>query len=363
MQFKYIRVSGAPFERGRHYGAAAAEEIRFGLQIYAPAFSANGLAWDDVRRLAASFASRIEEYDANGLRELEGIAAGADLPVEDIIVLNARTELLYGGASTLTPDEGCTGAIALPEATSQGHVLHGQNWDWRADCLQSTVILHLLPDDGPEILTMVEAGGLARCGISSNGLAITGNFLRTQFDDGRGGVPLSFVRRKILQSASFVDAASAILDTPISFSNNVMLSWAAGEAVNFEKTPVEAFWLTADEGVLVHTNHFVSPGALAKVEDRGLSTSPDSLYRMKRVANALKAERGRLTVEHFKRAFADRFGWPHSVCRPPTVGGVGGAAVSTVATVIMDVTAGELHVAPAPYEDPTYTTYRLESVQ
>lgn len=364
MQFKYICAEGGPYDRGWQYGKAAAEEIRVGLGIYAPAFAANGLEWDAVRQLSAAFAARIEAYDSTALRELEGVAAGAGLPVEDVIVLNARTEMLYGGSDDpAAVDEGCTGAIALPEATAGGHVLHGQNWDWRPDCLHSTVVLHIVPDEGPEILTLVEAGGLARCGLNSAGIAITGNFLRTEFDNGRGGIPLSLVRRRILQCDTYVTAASAIIDTPISFSNNIMLSWSAGEAVNFEKTPNEAFWMSDDDGILVHSNHFLTTGAHAKVQDRGLSTSPDSLYRYKRVQRELAGERGNLTVAHFKRALADRFGWPHSVCRPPTAGGVGGAVVATVATVIMDVTAGEMHVAAAPYDDPQYTTYRLRSAQ
>lgn len=359
--FPYIRVEGGALDRGRQYGAAARDRIRAGLAIYTPAFKARGLEWNDVRRLSTAFAERIEGYSPELLRELQGIGEGADLPVEDIIVLNARTELLYGGQNDVALlDEGCTGAIVLPQRTAGGHLLHGQNWDWRAECLQSTIVLHVVPDSGREILTLVEAGGLARCGLNDAGVAITGNFLKCEHDDGRAGMPLSLVRRRVLESDNFVEAATVVLETPISFSNNLMVSWAPGVAMNWERTPLDAFWLEPEDGVLVHSNHFISTAARARVRDLGLLTSPDSLYRNRRVEAAIEEAGATVDVDTLKRAFADRFGSPHSVCRPPTKGGVGGAEVATVATVIMDVAAGELHVAAAPYDGADYQVHKLE---
>jgi isopenicillin-N N-acyltransferase-like protein len=351
LHFPYIRVAGGPAERGRQYGVAAAARIRAGLAIYAPSFTARGMDWNEVRRLAGRFVGHIEAFDQDILRELEGIAAGAELPVEDIIVLNARTELLFGVGASNDFDDGCTAAAALPSATATGHVLHGQNWDWRADCIGSTVILHVLPDTGPEFITLVEAGGLARCGLNAAG----------EHDDGDGGIPLSMIRRKALQSDSYTAAAGVILRTPTSFSNNVMLSFRDGAAVDFEKTPIETFWIEPENGVLVHANHFASPSARAKVKDLSLPISPDTLHRSSRVLQALSRGDGLLTIDDFKAAFADRFGYPFAVCRPPIAQDPGSPVISTVATIIMDVTQGEFHVAAAPYDGASYVTYTLES--
>ena len=360
--FPYICISGAPYERGRQYGAAAIAQINRGLEIYAPALRAKGLEWGDVRRAAAGFRKRLEAFDHDIVGELEGIAEGAGLPVEDIIFLNARTELLYGAANG-TIDEGCTGVIILPGRSLHDDVLHGQNWDWRDECLDSTIVLHVFPEKGPEILTLVEAGGLARCGLNSNGIAITGNFLRTEHDDGRDGIPLSILRRKTLCADHYVDAVRSLIDTPVSFSNNVMLSWSAGEALSFEKTPVETFFVEAEQDLLVHSNHFLSAAAKAKVRELSISTAPDTLYRRRRVETHLRNLNRPAGIDDLKAVFADRYGWPHSVCRPPEPGGVGESDVSTVATVIMNVTAGELHVAAAPYDGADYSVYRLQAGQ
>lgn len=357
--FPLVRMEGAPFERGTSYGVAAAERIRRSIAIYMPGFEERGLSLPEVRQMSADFATRIEAYAPELLREMEGIAKGAALPVEDIVMLNARTEIVYGRGSTGPADDGCTGVIVEPSLTADGKLIHAQNWDWRAHCLDTTVVLEVRPDQGPAYLTMVEAGGLARCGFNTAGLAITGNFLRSEHDSGRDGLPLSLIRRKVLAASSFAEAAAHVIETDVSFSNNIMLSMAEGYGISFEKTPVGTFHQEGEDGLVVHTNHFLSAGALARIRDCGLSTSPDSLYRRKRVADQLAERRGRITIDDVKAALGDGFGRPHSVCRPPTAGGVGGPLVSTVATIVMTPADGLMEICPAPYDHSTFTRYAL----
>ena len=85
---------------------------------------------DEVYRRAQRFGVTIEERYPDLLAEITGIAEGAGRDLEEIIALNARTELLFAESAT---DEGCTVAVILPEAAG-GHTLIGQNWDWKAEC-------------------------------------------------------------------------------------------------------------------------------------------------------------------------------------------------------------------------------------
>jgi isopenicillin-N N-acyltransferase-like protein len=208
----------------------------------------------------------------------------------------------------------------------------------------------------------VEAGSLARCGFNSAGVAITANFLKSENDAGREGVPVPLVRRAVLEATTLYHAMERVLRAPRSHSINVMLSHESGEAINFETTPREVFWVKAVDGLLVHSNHFVSPGALAKLVDVGLAVTPDSLYRDTRVRARLEHNRGRISGADFKEAFGDSFGSPYSVCRRPSEGGPGGGQVSTVASIIMDVTARKAWIAPTPYKEGSrYWEYDLES--
>ena len=105
------------------------------------------------------------------------------------MLMNARTEMVAAArrqqAAKHFPD-GCTAALALPEASADGVLLHGQNWDWRAECAETGVVLRIRRDDGPDILTFTEAGGLARSGLNSAGIGLTANALECDRDYQRG---------------------------------------------------------------------------------------------------------------------------------------------------------------------------------
>lgn len=362
--FPLFEVEGGPEEVGRAYGRQAGEYIHRSIAIYRNAFARKGVTWDVARAKAREFAPNVERYDAALLAELAAIAEGAEVPLEDIVAINARTELLYGQRPAAAPGadtdaDGCTGAIAMPEATADGHTLHGQNWDWRDECADSSVVLKVQPADGPRMLIFVEAGILARCGLNDAGVAITGNFLQTDRDYGLTGVPLPFIRRRVLMSTALGQAIRVVFDAPRTFSNNLMISQRDGECIDLEATPREVFWIHADQGLLVHANHFTSPGALAKVHDLGLETNTDSLYRDRRVRARLASRLGELTVGDFQAAFADRYGAPRAVCRSPVLG-PGGKTSSTVATVVMDTSEGKMWIAKRPYEGARYRQYSIQ---
>jgi isopenicillin-N N-acyltransferase-like protein len=362
--FPQFDLAGSPTDIGLAYGRQAGNYVHRSVAIYQNAFAQKGVSWEQARRRARAFAPQIGRYNQAFLEELEAIARGAELPLDDVIAINARTELLYGQkpAAPHAPEtdvDGCTGAIALPEATADQHMLHGQNWDWRDECADASVVLRIQPDQGPRMLIFVEAGILARCGMNSAGVAVTGNFLQTDRDYGHDGVPVPLIRRRVLMSAALGEAIRAVYDAPRSFSNNLMISQRDGEAVDLEATPGEVFWILPERGLLVHANHFTSVGALAKVHDRGLETNADSLYRDRRVRACLSSRAGRLEPDDFKTAFADRYGTPRAVCRSPVLG-PGGKSSSTVATIVMDTTAGRMWIAKRPYDEPVFREYAMD---
>ena len=366
--FRHIVIQGDPITRGKSYGEQAADLIDLSTEVYKKGFAEKGYAWDDVIAVGEAFADRIRLFDADMYTELQGIAEGAGRRMGEVVALNARTELLYGaktppaGGHDDISGEGCTGAIALSGATASGHVIHGQNWDWREESADFTIVLEVLPERGPNFITLVEAGTLARCGLNDAGLAVTGNFLKATNEVARNGIPAPFIRRKILMAENFHDGLSAVIGSERSFSINVMVSHGDGEAVNFETTPEKLFWLRAENDLIVHSNHFLSQGAIATYQDMALQVTPDTLYRDVRVRRSLETRLGRLTIDDFKEAFADKWGAPYSVCRSPAKG-PGGDSSATLATVIMDVTAGEMFVASKPYDKPQFQSFSLFNQQ
>ncbi len=359
--FPLIDLSGSPRERGRQHGQAAADLLRRGARMYAESLLKSGVDWKELERRAERMVPQVEAFDPTYIEEMRGIAEGANEPFAAVMLMNARTEMVAAARKQHVekhfPD-GCTAALALPEASADGTLLHGQNWDWRAECAETGVILRIRHEDGPDILTFTEAGGLARSGLNSAGVGLTANALECDRDYQRGpGVPLPFIRRKVLESAYLAQAVHTIFSTPRLGSNHMAVSHGE-EAFGFECAPDETFWVSPERGLYVHANHWIAEPARAKVKDTGLAETPCSIYRDKRVRDQLGPKRGKLTLEDFRAAFFDDWGAPWSVCRPPRLN-TRGVQTATTAMILMRPTEGHLEACPMPALNKRFTRYSL----
>jgi isopenicillin-N N-acyltransferase-like protein len=361
-----IEVSGTPEARGRMIGEAARGRIEAGLGHYAEQLAKMRLTPDDIRALVEGFLPRIDAFDPDYVPEMRGIAAGANRRLADIVLLNARTELLKLGpkaakARGLAPEDdpdGCTGVVAMPAVTADGKLIHAQNWDWKVECAETSVVLKIRRDDGPDILTFTEAGQLARSGLNSAGIAITANYLECERDYREIGVPLALIRRKVLQQDTLALALRAAYCTRKSASNNIIISQAGGIAINLECAPDETFQVHPDAGLIVHANHWISPVALGKLRDTGIESTPDSLYRDLRVRGLLAPQAGRIRLDTVKAALFDDYQAPWSVCRPPRLN-LSSNLSATVAMVAMVPEDGIMDVAMLPALNTTFTRHRL----
>jgi isopenicillin-N N-acyltransferase-like protein len=365
--FPLYEIAGAPRERGRSYGEQARERIAGSIAHYSEQARRWNLSREAMDEIIHSYVPVVRKFDENYLTEMQGIADGAGVRFEDIFLLNARTEVmklafkpelrarLLAGEST----DGCTSVTVMPDASRDGQLIHAQNWDWKVECSGTGVVLRILRDDGPDILTFTEAGMLARSGFNSAGISITGNNLESDRDYRQIGVPLPMIRRKALESPYLALALHAVYATAKTGSNNMAVCHHAGVAINFECAPDETFQVLPQDGLLVHSNHWLSPIALGKLKDTGIAFSPCTLYREQRVRQALSPLAGRITIDSVKQALLDDYQSPWSVCRPPRPDFGRDTRSATVSTVVMQPQQGVMHVANLPAVDSTFTTYRL----
>ena len=365
-----IELSGAPFERGRDYGRKAQARIAKGIAHYSGQLKTMSIGPTEIKGLVNDYLPVIEGFDASFVVEMRGIAEGANVSFEEIALLNARTEILKMAsrpdlrarlAASLAKDEpdGCTGVVALPGATRDGKLIHAQNWDWKAECAETAVVLRIRRDDGPDVLTFVEAGGLARSGMNSVGIAVTANYLESDRDYSQVGVPLALIRRKILDSEHVALAMRSVYASPKSASNNMIVSHKEGVAIDFECAPDETFQVHPERGLIVHANHWQSPVALSKLKDTGIANTPDSLYRDIRVRDLLTPHIGSITTDSVKTALFDDFATPWSVCRPPRPS-LGNNLSATVAMIVMEPASFAMDVAMLPALNRNFQRFRLD---
>jgi isopenicillin-N N-acyltransferase-like protein len=263
--------------------------------------------------------------------------------LDDILALNVRTEVMFGlgiGARE------CTAVVALPDATTDGHVILAQNWDWKPQTQETCVLLVSAPDDGPAFVTLVEAGLLAKTGMNEAGIGLATNALISDRDQGEPGVPYHAILRRILQADSFAEAANAVFRPERASSANYLVAHRDGEALDLEAAPgraAETCLIWPEMGVLAHANHFQSTRFMFR--DTGLADEgADSLVRQHRAERAMREGAGTLSVSSIQEALRDHFDRPSSVCSHPTPGTDPEEDYATIASVVMDLSVGTLWV-------------------
>ncbi len=345
--FPIIHVSGSAYERGRQHGTLAGERVARSVAIYRDAFlDGAGLDWPAVLDRANDFARLIESYDAGILAEMSGIADGAGFRLEEIVAINCRTEILFGGRShrSQPPLEAeCTTIAVSPSASAEGTTILAKNWDWKAPCRDSVIVLQARQDDGPDFVMLVEAGMVGRDGFNAAGIAVCGNLLRSTRDGSKPGVPVPFIRRRVLNSSRLDRAMGEILNAERAASTNYIVAHESGTIVNFEASPDQVYPVYPERGLLTHSNHFTH--LAAQVQGIGLLTSPDTLYRMHRVRDLLEPKIGQIRVDDVKAALRDHVGLPQAVCRHPDPELPESRQTMSIASIVIDLGQREMHVA------------------
>jgi isopenicillin-N N-acyltransferase-like protein len=346
-----ISVAGPPRERGRQYGAGAASRVHRSIEAYRAVFEHYaGWDWSRVRREAHAFRDPIEAFGPDYLEEIAGIAEGAGVDELDVLAINVRTEVMFAATARdadrlrRLPAE-CSAFAALP-ARAGGRLLVGQNWDWLLHSFETCIVLEATQDDGPNFVTVVEAGLLAKAGMNSAGVAVCTNALVSDADRGRPGVPYHVLLRAILDAETATDALSALQRAERSSSANYLLAHEDGIALDVEGAPgdfARLFLGYADGGVILHTNHFVNAGFDGR--DVSLWAMPDSPFRLARLRQRIAEHDGELDVDFWEGMLADHAGQPLGVCSHPDPRLPELERAATVAALVMDPAARRIWLA------------------
>lgn len=344
MSWPLVFASGGPHERGRAYGAQAADQVRGSIAFYEEVFlHYAGLAWRDVRRRAEAFIDPIEAYDATLLPELEGIAEGAGVTAEDLLAVNLRTEVMFG--LDRRPDKVAAKECTALSCEAAGGIVVAQNWDWKPAVREHCVLLVSAPHDGPGSVTLVEAGLWAKCGANEAGIGLATNSLQSSRDRGEPGVPYHAILRRILSSSTFDEAVSAVLEPRRASSANYLIGHRDGRAADLEALPGGRDDVFISEGpALSHTNHFLWP-APRDFKDLGLIGGGDSPVRH---ARAARATSGSLGADGVREVLGSHEDGMNSVCAhgDPEVPRV--EDYVTLGAFVADLAAGSIEVTHGP---------------
>jgi len=161
-----ISVSGSHREMGCQIGEAARAQISHSIEnartLLRDAYDTLQLDWEGALIQSRKYLPFAEERYPQYVAEMRGMAEGANVPFDDLSVVNAM-EAVTMDALHLTK---CTSMAINQERTSNGTVLVAHNEDWIPEDEPDVYIVEAHPEHEPPFLAMTYGGLLPNIGFN-----------------------------------------------------------------------------------------------------------------------------------------------------------------------------------------------------
>lgn len=351
--FRYplITASGTARELGRQHGEQARLKIVGFVGWMCEAFRMNQQALAQRALIARPL---LEKHCPLLMDEIAGLAEGAGIALEAAIACQMRGELLGNTA------EACTTFVLGSASTASGDVLIGQTSDMDEQMRDFAYVLHLHPNDRPEVIMWTFGGMLGYHGLNEHGVAHFANSLGggPAWRPGLSHYPL---KRMMLEQRNVAEVRTLMRSYPVCSSGNYVLCDGEGSILDVELTIDGPSEITDDgEGFIAHSNHFLcSPYAC---DENDAVSLPDSFPRLSRITRLINQQKGSHDVDSMKTILADHDGHPVSICRHPHSGAGNDILPNsgrTVAAIVAEPAQGKFHIASGNPCETQFFEYRL----
>ncbi|MER5203518.1 C45 family peptidase [Streptomyces sp. NPDC002825] len=334
-----------PRERGALLGTRFGPRVRRVAELYRDHFAALGMPADRVRSLATSSHDALRAWAPNLAEESDACADAAGVERWTVAAVGARTEILAGCPQ---PGKGeCSTAVFAPAGAAPQTV---QTWDWHDRLVPYALLHELTPSEGRRVKLFTEFGAPGKIGVNSAGLGVHFNILFHASDSAGGGVPVHAVARRILDEADTLDRAVEIASTARVSASTSLTVVTASAAASLELSPAGlAVVPAAEDGWLLHTNHFLDAGLAAADTGPADSMTAERLAHLREVRTAMPG----LSPAERARAFCGDGGAEAVVCMRPDENKPQHEQWGTLLTIGLDVTHCAIdYLADAPHEAP-----------
>lgn len=356
-----FEAEGTNYEIGYAIGSQAKSQVLCCIQSYKDQFAQFvGLEWSKAKKLAQQYKAIIEDYNHDYIDEMQGIADGAGVEFDDILLLNCRSEVVLRNAEDATPD-GCTAIAVTPKRTKSGHTLIGQNWDWKPSQRDAMIIVKIkqTSNDKPNLVLLTEAGIIGKYGMNSAGLGFCFNAMAVN-DFPHGALPLHIACRGAMDSQNLCEAINSVTRKQLGCAVNFLFASRDGVAVDVEVANDDFDVLYPENGIMIHTNHFRSLRLPRHpYKDTAKGKWPDSFIRLGRAIELTADISDGIDVQDFQRIFADHADYPTSICHHEDPRDPIHARLGTVTSFIMDLYRFEMHVCLGAPCEKRYELYKF----
>lgn len=296
-----LECRGDGQQRGRAHGEHLRSLIEVGLGQWSEHLrdvldiSPESYLYDLVH--TTGYRAATERWAPDLLAEIEGIAESSNQPFEWIFAYNVLDEEwdFRRGAVRQASAPACT--VAGFRAATSGCRIIGQTMDIPSVHDGTQVVVHLSPEDGPDVLVFTVAGMIVNMGVNAVGVGVVANSL-PMLPKSRDGVPVPFILRALLSCQSAEQAKAMLESVPHASGQHYLV----GDPNGFVSSECGASGVFHDERVtdtVAHTNHLL----VCELPYPQAAATSNSQRRMARIAKLLPTLR---TPADLERAFADR---------------------------------------------------------
>jgi hypothetical protein len=206
---RVLHVWGSPRELGRQQGEAVAAEIKGGLERYMRkrVLEEQHYSLEYQRQCAAAM---VEHIPPEYIEEMKGVAEGAGVPYEEVLLLHTHADMVHFGKEWGKVTDGrqrkqeslCSNFVAFGSATVDGKVYHGRNLDWTTGTgIQEFATLLIAEPEGKIPFALMAWAGCIGSVTGMNAEGITfGEMTSSTADETLDGMPLFLACRQILDS-------------------------------------------------------------------------------------------------------------------------------------------------------------------
>ncbi|CCM76822.1 C45 family autoproteolytic acyltransferase/hydolase [Rhizobium mesoamericanum] len=245
-----VEIAGEPFEIGLQLGRHGADTVHSHLiHTYAWAHVTESRNHDRVQAARRLTETLFPRY----LEELRGLAAGLELPLEDVFAWNCR-----GDIRATSPD-GCT-TVQIPG--SEPVVAHNEDGDpgLRRGCALATV----RPSKGRAYTAFIYPASLPghTFAVNDAGLVMTVNNIRSR--ETGTGLPRMIVTRALLDCGSLDEAVERVKTAPRAGAFHLTLARSGEAAILSLEFTHKHLSVHTVQSPSSHANHLIHEGIRAE---------------------------------------------------------------------------------------------------
>lgn len=226
-----------------------------------------------------------QQYDTKIWQELCGIATGANISQEMLLIATGYTDLRDYLTQVIISEKfdigGCSAFIVPDQISSQG-VLCGQTWDMTVESLKYLVLVRRQPRDGVQTLYLTTVGSLGLIGMNEHGISVGNTNLMAK--DNQVGVHYLFTISKALRSASLNEAVEVIVNTQRLAGHNFFVA-DEKQGINIEATSMNSACNFIQDQPHVQTNHYLDPQLKKTERDLPENIKINTHFRYDRMKN------------------------------------------------------------------------------